>query len=209
MNLSQSEIDAIAIRFIELRDNSKKSKKYLDEYKKYQNFCISKLSFLISNKVRKYKKFSNFQDLEQEGFEGLLLALKTYDPNKGSFSWWANKYIGTRVVRAANAHSTIKFPLKISKEVKPHKVNTFPVIIDLNSSPEKDLEIQEFQKIIKNAISKLDSRHQSIINLAFGFNNMNSMAVSSILKKLKISRNQFLKLIEESKDQLLQILASK
>lgn len=206
--LSQEEINGIAKQFIMLRNKAEKSKskKIKSEYKQYQNYCVEKLKFLIVNKTNKYRKFSNHPDLEQDGYEALILALRTYDPGKGAFSWWADKYISTRVSRAANAHSTIRFPLKKAKEMRPYKISIIPVIIDSEPDASEKLENSQRVENILSAIKKLPEQHQKVINMTFGFNGIRQYSISNVTKQLSISRPQFLKILEEAKEKLREIL---
>lgn len=208
MSLTQEEINEIATKFIDLREQAKitKSKVVKSQYKTYQNYCMNKLKFLVLHKIGKYKKFSNYHDLEQDGYEALVLALRTYNPAKGTFTWWADKYISTRVSRAANAHSTIRFPLKKAKEMKPYKVSVIPTIIDADPTALESLENFQISESVLVAIQQLPQNHQRIINMLFGFNGMEQHSINNITKTLSISRPQFLKIFEEAKLKLKEIL---
>lgn len=210
MSLTMDEINDIAKKFIDLREqaNVTKSKTIKTQYKQYQNYCMDKLKFLVQHKVGKYKKFSNYHDLEQDGYEALVLALRTYDPARGSFSWWANQYIKTRIYRAANAHSTIRFPMKKAKEMKPYKVSVIPTIIDSDLSALESLENYQTSTSVLSAIEKLPNNHQRIVNMLFGFNGIEQQSINNIIKSLSISRPQFLKIFEEAKSKLKEILQS-
>ena len=113
------EIDQYISKLYKMKQKLKKDNNLLKDFESYQKFCIDKCRCLVANRVGKYKKFSNYEDLEQDGYEALVLALRTYNPKKGSFTWWADKYISTRIARCANTHSTIRFPLKKAREIKP------------------------------------------------------------------------------------------
>lgn len=206
--LPQDEINALAEKFILLKAKAEKSKskKVQKEYKDYQNYCVEKLKFLVTFRSNKYKKFSNHLDLEQDGFEALILALKTYDPKKGCFSWWADQYIKTRITRAANSHSTIKYPLKKAKENKPYKMSELPVITDESPDASQILESHEINKDILQAIKKLPEQHQKVINMAFGFNGIKQHTITNVIKELSISRIQCLKILEEAKTKLKDLL---
>lgn len=88
---------------------------------KVENLAISKLDYLVKMKSSRYKKFANYEDLTQDGFEALIKGLKTYKANKGSIFWWLHKYIDTKISRSANQHSTIRFPIRVAKEFAPVK----------------------------------------------------------------------------------------
>lgn len=208
---NQEEIDECARELIRLKDNFQKynsivfKQKYLD----YQRFCIGKFKYLVDIRVGKYRKFSNFKDLEQDGYEALILALKTYNPNKGSFTWWADKYISTRVSRAANTHSTIRFPLKKAKELKPFKTTKIPILIDARPDALENIQTSETTTDVLKAIKELPEDHQKLINLIYGFQGMTPHSIGNVLKTLSISRPQCLKILEEAKIQLKEKLTQR
>lgn len=208
---NQEEIDEYAKILVALRDKAQKSKDptLKKEYSEYQRFCMEKFRYLVNIRVSKYRKFSNFQDLEQDGYEALILALKTYDPSKGSFTWWADKYISTRISRAANTHSTIRFPLKKAKELKPFKISTIPIIIDIQPNALENIQISEIIEHISKAIKELPEGHQKLISLIYGFQGMKPHSIGTVIKNLSISRPQCLKILEEAKFQLKEKLKSK
>jgi len=195
MSLTLEEINSIAKKYLDLRDGENKK-----EYLEYQKYCIKKLSFLVNSKIGKYRKFSNYIDLQQDGFEALMLAFETYNPDKGCFVWWATKYIETRISRAANAHSTIRIPIKKAKELPPYKANSLPLMIDL-SSPSEHVESEQDKEVIKQAMGELSEKHRQVIMMHYGFSNHNT-AISEISKELNISRPACLKLLVEAEKSL-------
>ena len=203
MSLNFEEINKIARKFLELKDKAitTGSKKAIKEYKNYQNFCANKLSPLVNNKTNKYKKFSNYPDLQQDGFEALMLAFETYNPDKGDFVWWASKYINTRVCRSANAHSTIRFPLKKAKDLQPYKTNTMPVLVDSKKDPFENIDDAQQKSVIKDVISELPEKQKQIILSHYEFKEGNA-SISNISKELKISRPACVKLLEEAERSL-------
>lgn len=208
---NQEEIDEFAKELIRLRDKSQKtkSKTLKQEYLEYQKFCMEKFKYMITMRVSKYRKFPNYKDLEQDGFEALILALRTYNPNKGSFTWWADKYISTRVSRAANAHSTIRFPLKKARELKPFKTSTIPIIVDMQPDALESIQTSETTDRVLKAISALPTDHQKLINLIYGFQGMKPHSIGDALKELSLSRPQCLRILEEAKTKLKEKLNQK
>lgn len=208
---NQEEIDEYAKELIRLRDKSEKSKNptLKQKYLEYQNFCMEKFRYLVAMRVSKYRKFSNYKDLEQDGFEALVLALRTYKPDKGSFTWWADKYISTRVSRAANAHSTIRFPLKKAREMKPFKTAAIPVLVDTQPDAFESMQSSETSDYVLNAIKELPEEHQKLINLIYGFQGMKPHTIGNALKALSITRPQCLRILEEAKTQLKEKLTQK
>jgi len=203
--LSPEEIDTISRRYLELRNKSDTAEG-MREFKSFQNYCIKEFTYLIKSRVMKYRKFSNYQDLEQEGFKALILSFDSFNPDKGSFTWWADRYISTHISRAANAHSTIRFPIKKAKKVKPYKVSKIPVMIDDNQDPFFHAQKNELNHNISKAVSNLNGVHKDIINMTYGFNGVRERSVNDLLKDLNITRPQYLKFLKEAKDKIKQQL---
>lgn len=208
---SKEEVNEIAKEFIELRETFKKSQKEKNksEFELFQNIVVKKLSHLVLLRTNRYRVFNNYNDLQQEGFEALFMALKTYRPEKGDFSWWAKKYIDTRVSRAANSHSTIKFPLKKAKEMQPHKVAVMPVIVDLiNKNPYENAEYVELQSTLIRAVNLLPERQKKVILMSYELTGTRSFTIGKISEELKVSRPVCLKILEEAKENLKSTLST-
>lgn len=225
MRLSQEEIDIISRKYLTLMarvygyqsiveaindkwDNKVESGSLEDiaEFKNYQNYCMGKFAYMVKYKAAKYRKFSNHPDLEQDGFEAMLCAFESFNPEKGCFSWWAKNYISTKISRAANAHSTIRFPIKKAKKLKPYKTNTIPIMIDQGASPCQIAENSEDSVNIKNAIETLSDSHKNVVNMTYGFNGVRERAVGKVLQDLELTRPQYAKLLREAQDQIRQQL---
>ncbi len=202
--LTQEEIDDLAKEYLRLRDKAGKSKsnRVKAKFANFQNHIVRKLEPLITMRTNKYRKFSNHTDLTQDGFEALILALKTFNPDKGSFAGWAHRYIATRVSRAANAHSTIRYPLKKAKELQPYKISTMPVMLD-QRDPEKYVEGYEKKDIVMAAINSLPDNQKRVMLLKHEMAGSRSpTSVSGISQELSISRPTCVKLIEEAEESL-------
>ena len=204
------EIDSIINEFMSLKQKAKKSKSksFMKEFEAYQKYCIEKCKCLVTNRVGRYRKFSNYDDLEQDGYEALVLALRTYNPNKGSFTWWADKYISTRVARCANTHSTIRFPLKKAKDIKPFKISVIPTIIDESPSALSCIEDTETSTCISKAVKQLPEQQQRLVNILFGLNGAKQQSIGEASKTLDISRPKCLKILEQAKNNLKEKLVN-
>ena len=85
--LNDQEAHDLMIKFIDLRTQFQESgdAKIEAQLKRHEQECIEKFRYLVTMKTGRYKAFSNYEDLNQEGFEALIKAMKTFKPNKGSF----------------------------------------------------------------------------------------------------------------------------
>jgi len=195
--INDQEAHSLMDKLIELRTQFKETKdpKIEAQLKVHEKECMEKFRYLVMMKTSRYKSFSNYDDLNQEGFEALLKAMKTFKPNKGSFFSWAHHYIGTRISRSANLHTTIRYPLKIAKITAPHKETNMPLQIEERFCPDKELEVLQTNFAIKNALDVLTSEQKNVISLAYGFDGDKPLSVNKICKKLKISRLKCIKII--------------
>src|SRR5574338_31236 len=198
--LTEQEAQDLMTKLIDLRDKVKTSDdpKVTVELKRHETICMDKFRYLVTMKTGRYKAFSNYEDLNQEGFEALIKAMNNYNPKKGSFFWWAHKYIDTRISRSANLHTTIRFPLKVAKANTPHKESVMPLLIEERYCPDKELEEIQTTQSIQGAISKLTNEQREVINLAFGFDGDKPMSINKICKKLSISRLNCIKTINSA-----------
>lgn len=207
--LQKEDYDQIALQFLEAKSKLQNCRtiKSSQKWKKIQEECLQKLSILIKNRVSRYKQFSNYSDLEQEGFEGLLMSLETYDPEKGYFVSWADHYIKTKIFRAANSHSTIKVPMDEIKNIKPLKAAEFPVMID-HRNGYSDFATKEVANILTEAIKELPEVNQKVILMFYGINGIRSYTITDLSKMLDLDKNQLLRIISESKKKIKAILSN-
>lgn len=180
-----------------------------EEFKDCQNKCINAIKPLVLSRVGKYRRFSNYEDLKQDGFEAVILALETYDPAKGSFIWWADHYIKTKVSRSANMHSAIRIPLKKAKERAPHKETTMPILVNFTFNPYRETQDKESTTEIAEAIKILPPEHKKIIELTFGFNDTDEKNIQNIMQDMNLTYPQYIRVLNESKRMIKRYLADK
>lgn len=192
--------DEIVKKFCEFRNKSleRKNSKYRSEYLYYRELCLKEFDYLVKRLAQKYKQFSNYEDLYQEGRMALLAALNSYNYDKGDFNWWANKYIKTKLSREANKHSTIKIPIKKTINMQPYKVSQIPVIIDTTPSALDEMIKKEIKDEIILALNKLPEKHRTVIELS----GIKSHSVTQISKELNIPKKDCLKILNEAKESL-------
>lgn len=200
----QEEINVCASKLIQLRDSSDPI-----SYQKYLKFCIEKFKPLVAIRTNRYRRFSNYPDLQQDGFEALMLALKTYRPEKGTFTWWADKYISTRISRAANTHTAVRIPLKKTKEIKPFKLSIIPIMVDSSKNAIEILEDSEISDKLEQAIQGLTPEHQKVLKLVYGLQGIKPHSIDDTVKMLSIPRNQCVRILKETKNKLKEVLSGK
>lgn len=191
-------------KLILLRNKIKKSKKkdLIEKYKRHQNLCIIKFKYLVTMRTNRYKGFYNYEDLNQEGFEALVKAMANYNPRKGSWFWWAHKYIDTRISRSANLHTAIRYPLKFAKTTTPHKESVMPIMIEPGFNSDKILENAQVRNAIETAMKGLPTPERNIIFLAFGLGGDKPLSINKICKQLSLSRPVCMNAINNALTQL-------
>lgn len=198
--LTEEQAQELMTKWISLRAQTREGNdsKVVAEFKKHNRLCMEQFRYLVTMKTGRYKTFSNYEDLNQEGFEALVKAMNNYNPKKGSFFWWAHKYIDTRISRSANLHTTIRYPLKVAKNQTPHKESVMPLLVEERYCPDRELEESQSMQAIQGAISLLNKEQKEVINLAYGFDGDKPMSINKICKKLSISRLSCIKTINSA-----------
>ena len=160
--LNEQEANELMNKWIDLKTQLKESNdpQLVKEFAKHDRVCVEKFRYLVTMKTGRYKAFSNYDDLNQEGHEALIKAMKTFKPNKGSFFAWAHNYIGTRISRSANLHTTIRFPLKVAKANTPHKESIMPILIEEQYCPDLQLENSQVSHAVQNALASLSTEQK-------------------------------------------------
>ena len=115
---------------------------------------------------------------------GLLFALDNFDPSKKApFFYWAHQYIDTRIARAANCHSTIKFPIHVAKGMSPFKEDKMPAIMDTKTDPEMSYQKSEMKLSVKTELSKLSDNERKVLSMLYGIDNK-KMNINQISKEI-------------------------
>lgn len=196
--LTEQEAQDLMTKLIDLRAKSKDEPTVVNELKKHEKICMDKFRYLVTMKTGRYKAFSNYEDLNQEGFEALIKAMNNYNPKKGSFFWWAHKYIDTRISRSANLHTTIRYPLKVAKAETPHKESVMPLLIEERYCPDVEFEESQTNRALTGAFHALSPEQREVVSLAYGIDGDKPMSINKICKKLSISRLSCIKTINSA-----------
>ena len=196
--LTEQEAQDLMAKLVDLKSRVQDldDPKIRQELNRHEKKCISQFKYLITMKTGRYKSFHNYEDLNQEGLEALVKAMKTYNPKQGSFFAWAHNYIGTRISRSANLHTTIRYPLKVAKAIPPHKESILPIMIEERYCPDKEMESMQLSRSMNLAFECLTDKQKEITNLAYGLDSDRPMSINKICKQLNISRLNCIKLID-------------
>ena len=205
-NLRQQMEENMAL-LVRLIDSKKifdgiKTKKNELHYNKCFNDAINKFSYIVEKHTNRYKKYSNYEDLFQEGLFGLTMALNKYDPNRSkNFFKFANWYIKTRVKRAANKFDTINIPMHVAKQQKLIKVADLPILVDKEKTPYEEMESRQLHKNIHDALELLSDIQKRVVCAFFGFGNYNKNERGSIItiaKQMKLPTTNVEEIMQEA-----------
>jgi len=125
--------------------NNKKTKDRLT------NELIDLLNPLIIRTTIKYKKYPNFQDLQQDARLAVLMALNSYKPGF-CFLFWSKKYITTNVSRAVIRNDLVITPFKkqhLKVRLQAKQINDWDLVID------EEIELRADMKSMTNHINQI------------------------------------------------------
>lgn len=198
--LNLDEAQKLMIDLIALRKQANETKSTIDKKNlaKHEQLCVEKFQYIVLMNTNKYKAYPNHSDLNQEGLLALVCAMKNYNPKKGNFFWWANRYIQTRIARSANLHSTIRFPLIVAKKMAPRKEGKMPLLIDNKNRPDNECEKLETKAMTEDLMQELTKEQRNIITLAYGIDGDKPMSINKLCKVLGITRTKCIKQLNEA-----------
>jgi RNA polymerase sigma factor (sigma-70 family) len=198
--LNEKEAQDLMYKLLDLRAQFAETHdpKVKTKLKNHETLCMDKFRYLVTMRTNRYKSFPNYDDLNQEGFEALLKAMKTFKKNKGCWFSWAHKYIALRISRSANTHTAIRYPLKVAKEIVPHKETIMPIQIEEFNCPDKKLEESQTVIAIRATLDYLPDDHKEIVKLFYGLNGDKPTSINKICHTFGISRMVCIQTIENA-----------
>ena len=197
--IEEKEAQELAIKYLSLKKKSEKNphnKKLLREFKNHQDLCVQKFAYLVNMRTNKYKTFSNFEDLQQEGYYALINGLNNYNSKLGSVFYWLHQYISTRISRQASFYTAIRIPLNIAKNTPPIKV-LMPLLINSNN-PNQELEDEEVKYAIGETMQYLSTEEEQILTKFFGLDGDKPLTINKICKTVGISRTNCIKTLHSA-----------
>lgn len=208
--LTEKEARKMMERLHLLKRKMNKSEKNKKKYFDYEAQCIENLKYFVEAKAGKYKQFPNHSDLVQDAMEALLKGIRSFkisklgaeDEGKGFFFSWIGWFVNTKLSRSANNHTTIRYPMHIAKDVKPHKENKFPMLLDPKGSVERICEQEELNVAVRKSLDELSKEQRELVSLAFGFGKEGPVSITKICERKKISRANCLKVLDVALDVL-------
>lgn len=156
--------------------------------KKMEDELIISLSYLVHSVVFRYKRFDNYDDLYQEGMIGLIKAVQQYNADTSfHFTRYAMWWVKARIVRSIKKLNLIK--ISGDDNTKYHMqydINENDIIEEDN--PEKRAILMEEIKNLQTSLSLLPEKHQQIIKMRYGLDDMKEHNLQDLGTKLNMTR---------------------
>lgn len=191
MSITEEEALSLVLEFANLKSKYEESNLNKDKLNliNHENKMIKKLSYLVLNKTRSYKKFPNYEDLNQDGLEALVMGLKSFNKSKGSIFWWLHKYIDTRIHRSANAYSTVRIPLVVAKTNPPKIDQISPSMESKKDNQESSFIKNENKAKLKSYLKKLNNEDKSLFEDLIGLDK-DSISIEEYSKRTGLNKNK-------------------
>jgi len=132
-----------------------------------QNKIVEGLAFLVYSNTKLYKKFPNYEDLVQEGFIGLLNAVRQFDRNLfPNFFVYAERWIRGCVKRAASRFDVVYNPNKTRVVyAEPAEIGKEE---EVEETPEETFFAKETSSRIEEVLNEFPDRDREIVKRIFG-----------------------------------------
>jgi len=132
---------------------------------KKQDEIIQKLSFLVYNQAKQYRNFPNYEDLVQEGFIGLLKAVRRFKWERfPNFFVFSDQWIRHYIKRAASRFDIVYSPNKDRVVYAEPDENE----IDPEEIPDEIVFAQERRENISRILGELPEQDRKIVQKIFG-----------------------------------------
>jgi RNA polymerase sigma factor (sigma-70 family) len=155
------------------------------EINKLRDEIVKSLSFLVYENTKSYRKFPNYEDLVQEGFIGLIKAVKKFDYNKyPNFFMYANQWIKNGVKRSASRFDIVYNPERkrvVYAEIEKEEIDPINVE-DIFLNKERQIKLKEI-------INEFSDRDKEIIKRLFGIDK-NQQTLREIGKELDLTHER-------------------
>ncbi|KKN34726.1 hypothetical protein LCGC14_0790700 [marine sediment metagenome] len=128
---------------------------------------VERLSFLVYSNCKMYRKFPNYEDLVQEGYIGLLRAVRKFDRNLfPNFFVYSERWIRHSVKRAASRFDIVYNPNKTRVVyAEPSEIGKEE---EVDSTPEDTFFEKEKSSRIEEVLNDFPVRDREIVKRIFG-----------------------------------------
>lgn len=167
--MTNGEVMKIFEEIDNIKSNDQKPEEQkIKEISALQTKMVRSLSFLVYSNAKGYKKFSNYEDLVQEGFIGLWRAIRKFNrklfPN---FFVYSERWIRHCIKRSASRFDVVYCPNK-NRVVYSEPVDVEGAETTLEG-PEEEFFIKEKAKKVREVLNEFSKRDREIVEKIFGF----------------------------------------
>lgn len=178
-------------------------------FKTHQNLCVEKFGYIIRLHAFPYKKYTNYNDIIQEGFISLMQAFESYDETKGNFFYWIHQYVSLKAKRSAGRYAIIQIPIKQARKDKSFKAmfrHFFQA--EKNATLEEMFKKDCYDNLLNESIDSLSDDDKKFIKEAYDLDSKRPLEAKfndlkmtesawykrrvKIVNKLKLYFNQFI-----------------
>lgn len=140
---------------------------------------VEKLSFLVYSNCKMYRKFPNYEDLVQEGFIGLLRAVRKFNRNLfPNFFVYSERWIRHSVKRAASRFDIVYNPSKTRVVyAEPAEIGREE---EADVTPEKTFFDKEKSSKIEEVLGDFPIRDREIVKRIFGLGEFDQQTLREI-----------------------------
>ena len=165
---------------------------------------------LVAHVVKKYSGASEVDDLISVGSIGLIKAINSFEPEKGTqLATYAARCIENEILMLLRANKKYAQDVSLTEPVGADKEGNELSIIDLLSEKDdsvfeqvdRSIEREKLLEFLKNNLSK---REYSVICLRYGLKGERSYAQREVAKFLKISRSYISRIEKKAIEKLKQ-----
>lgn len=189
--------------------SEEKEKEYLNKFKKEgdpeaRNILIKHNLRLVVFIAKKYVNYPDNDELISIGTMGLIKAINSFDPDKGSqLATYASRCIENEILMTMRAYKKRSADVSIYDSVGSDKDGNEMSILDLLQTDEESvyekIDSEFLKKTIKKLISKyLTERERAIVNMRFGLDGSSPMTQQKVADKLGISRSYISRIEKKS-----------
>ena len=159
----------------------------IKKIEKLQNNIIGELSFLVFYQAKPYRRFPNYEDIVQEGYIGLIKAVRRFDYTRfPNFFVFADQWIWNNIKKAASKFDVVYDPTKkrvIYSEQARFEEEDF-------TTPENSFIADENVQKINKALSQLSDRERTIIEKTYGIKDGKECSLREIGPQLNLTHER-------------------
>lgn len=167
---------------------------------------------LVAHMVKKYSGSAETDDLISVGSIGLIKAVNTYEPSKGTqLATYTARCIENEILMLLRANKKFKNDILLSDTVGTDKDGNEMTLMELLSEKEdtvfakvdRSIEREKFLKFIKSVLTE---REYTVLCLRYGLKTDRNYAQREVAKFLKISRSYISRIEKKAIDKLKEVI---